>query len=100
MSDIKASGCLFGYISGECELKGSLSCDGGLTGIISVPSSVKHEIYEGPCEITPDAFAPQILPTENKLLTQDVVVEKVPYYETSNNHDGVTVYIAEKVGED
>ncbi len=100
MSGIKASGCLFGYISGECELKGTLSCDGGLSGGISVPSSVEHEVYEGPCEIMPDAFAPQILSTENKLLTRNVVVEKVPYYEASNNHDGVTVYIADKVGED
>ena len=30
---------------------------------------------------------------------KDIVVQKVPYFETSNNYDGVTVYIAEEVNQ-
>ncbi|MCB6646211.1 hypothetical protein LI154_13300 [[Clostridium] scindens] len=39
------------------------------------------------------------LPTANKVLKKDIVVQKVPYFETSNNYDGVTVYIAEEVNQ-
>ena len=33
----------------------------------------------------------------NKVLKKDVTVQKVPYFETSNIQNGVTVYIAEEV---
>lgn len=55
-----------------------------------------HE-YEGPYEITPKAWDNQILETEGLLMTDDVTVFKVPYYETVNLFDGKTVYIAEEV---
>lgn len=28
-----------------------------------------------------------------------ILIQKVPYFETSNNYDGVTVYIAEEVNQ-
>lgn len=55
-----------------------------------------HE-YEGPYEITPKAWLDQTLETEGLLMTDDVTVFKVPYYETSNLFDGKTAYIAEEV---
>lgn len=55
-----------------------------------------HE-YEGPYEITPKAWDNQILETEGLLMTDDVTVFKVPYYETVNLFDGKTAYIAEEV---
>ena len=55
-----------------------------------------HE-YEGPYEITPKAWVDQTLETEGLLMTDDVTVFKVPYYETSNLFDGKTAYIAEEV---
>ena len=94
MSSIKAFEALSGRISGGCTLSGSLSCSGGLSGKVSLPTN--FERYNGDYEVTPDAFNAQTLPTANKLLTQDVVVKKVPYYETSNIQQGITVYIAEE----
>ncbi len=50
--------------------------------------------YEGEYEVTPKARESVVLPTQHKTLTEDVTVQKVPYFETSNDH-GTTVYIAE-----
>lgn len=49
--------------------------------------------YEGPHLVTPQADAASILNTNGKILLDDITVQKVPYYETSNSY-GETVYIA------
>lgn len=85
MSGIEAFATLFGV----------LSCSGGLSGKISVPTQSGYDSYTGEYEIVPNAFKPQTLLTANKVLAQNVVIQKVPYYETSNAQNGVTVYIAE-----
>lgn len=51
--------------------------------------------YEGEYIVTPLAFTDQELETKDKVLTDNVVVLKVPKYETSNVSGGKTVYIAE-----
>lgn len=53
--------------------------------------------YDGPYEVTPKAWDEQILATDGKLMTDDVTVFRVPYYETVNLFDGKTAYIAEEV---
>lgn len=53
--------------------------------------------YDGEYEVTPKAWLDQTLETEGKLMTGDVTVFKVPYYETSNVFDGKTVFIAEDI---
>lgn len=53
-----------------------------------------YDYYSGAYEVTPLAGADTILATKQKVLTEDVTVFKVPYFETSNEH-GTTVYIAE-----
>lgn len=50
-----------------------------------------YDIYDGKYEIIPNS-ATQTLPTRNKLLTTDITIEKIPYFETSNT-SGTTVYI-------
>lgn len=52
--------------------------------------------YEGVYDVTPQAKSAIILPTKDRLLSRDVNVKKIPYYETSNQ-TGVTVYIASEV---
>lgn len=59
--------------------------------------TIAGEEYTGPYEVTPKAWVDQTLETEGLLMTDDVTVFKVPYYETSNLFDGKTVYIAEEV---
>ena len=46
--------------------------------------------------MVPKAYEEQTLPTEGKLMADDVTVFRVPYFETSNV-SGETVYIASEV---
>lgn len=92
MSGIKA----FELSSSRAILSGTLSCRGGLSGTITIPAQYSHDPYVGDYEIAPNAYNTQTLPTANKLLKNDVVIKKVPYFETGNAQDGVTVYIGEE----
>ena len=53
-------------------------------------------IYDGPYEAIPKVEA-QTLPTAKKLMTDDVTVQGVPFYEVSNDQGGNTVYIAKEL---
>ena len=48
--------------------------------------------YDGEYTVTPKADEEQILPTQGKLLTEDVVIQAIPYAEVSNG-SGTAVYI-------
>lgn len=54
------------------------------------------EYYTGDYEVTPRAATEVVLPTEGLVMSDDVTVRKIPYYETSNP-TGKTVYIASEV---
>ena len=45
--------------------------------------------------VTPHTKNEKILDTSQKIMTDDVRVLKIPYFETSNLSDGSTVYIGE-----
>lgn len=49
--------------------------------------------YTGEYDVTPLVDKETTLPTANKIMTKDVVVKQVPYFETSNDSGGITVYI-------
>ena len=51
-----------------------------------------YEVYEGSYKVTP-AVSSQTLDTSNKLMQADVLVEKIPYAEVSNNSGGKTASI-------
>ena len=53
--------------------------------------------YEGEYLITPLAYDDQILETKNKTCEEDIVVKKIPKWETSNPSGGYTLYIAEEI---
>lgn len=77
-------------------LSGKLSSGAkSLSGQLSSQPSDGYSLYTGDYEVTPKAYT-QTLETAGKLLTENIVVTAVPYYETSNNSDGLTVYIAEE----
>lgn len=46
--------------------------------------------------MTAKAFDKQILNTSGKKLKEDIVINQVPYYETTNRGGGVTSYIAKE----
>lgn len=77
------------------ELTGRLTAGGTIKGMLTVPTSVVTDVYDGEYTVIPKAHEAQVLETAQKLLLDDVTVTKVPYYETSNIYDGKTVYIAE-----
>lgn len=49
--------------------------------------------YSGSYVVIPDTKDQQ-LETKNKRMTDDILVKEIPYYETSNQQNGITVYIA------
>ena len=62
----------------------------------AVVSYVGGSPYDGPYEVTPKADEEQILPTKQKILTKDLTVLAVPYYE-ADNQSGTTIFIASEV---
>ena len=105
MDDIKAVETLSGFISAECTLVGNIPCGSGLTGNVPCGGGLtgkmsviqEYDAYTGDYKVTPQAFNEQILPTAHKVLAEDVVITKVPYWETSNISNGMTAYIAKEV---
>ena len=63
-------------------------------GIVKYDSST--ELYTGEYNVVPKATEEQRLPCAGKKMKKDVTVQRVPYYETSND-TGITVYIASEV---
>ena len=51
--------------------------------------------YEGPYQVRPDPHDAIILPTARKLMLDDVTVEKIPYYTTTNLAGGYTAIIGD-----
>lgn len=58
-------------------------------------SGESYDIYDGEYTVTPKAHNETILETREKLMADNVTVNKIPYYETSNE-SGLTVYIADE----
>ena len=82
-------------MGGAAFISGKLSKVVGLSGQISVvPPTIP---YSGDYKVVPKAFEAQTLPTANRLLKEDIVITEIPYFETSNQSDGITVYIAKEV---
>jgi hypothetical protein len=50
------------------------------------------ETYRGPYEVTPKVNLIQTLSTKAKVLTNNVTIKEIPYYETSNK-SGLTAII-------
>ena len=59
------------------------------------PISDNFQEYLGSYNVVPMAEMAQILPTNGTVLLADITVEPIPYYETSNDKGGYTVYIGE-----
>ena len=59
---------------------------------------VSGDPYEGPYVVVPKIID-QTLETKDKLMEDDVLIREIPYYETSNIQNGVTVYIADNLND-
>lgn len=54
-------------------------------------------VYDGVYTVTPKAYDAQVLQTKNRVLEDNVTVEKVPSFDVSNQSGGTTFYIAAEV---
>ena len=54
------------------------------------------EHYKGNYEVTPKTIK-QVIQTRNLIMDNDVIINKIPYFETGNNYGGNTVYIGSEV---
>lgn len=79
------------------KLHGTLTAaKGELHGTLSARTVIGAEPYEGAYTVHSAAHEAQELPTANKHLVKNITVEKIPYYETSNLSDGITIYIGDE----
>lgn len=86
-----------GKVSNQINLVGTLTEISPLTGTINASSINDFDQYRGPYEVVPGTNAPQILSTKNKTLLNNITVTAIPFYETSNQSNGITVYIGKEV---
>lgn len=74
--------------------------EGVMCSTIALKATVGYSIgdtvpvYNGDYSITPKTTE-QILSTKDKRMVKDVTIKSIPYFETKNEEDGVTVYIGE-----
>lgn len=80
------------------KLHGTLSATSAtLHGTLTARSVIGADIYDGKYIVHSEAHEVQTLPTANKQLVKNIIVEKIPYFETSNLSDGITAYIGSEV---
>ena len=80
------------------KLHGTLSATSAtLHGTLTARSVIRADIYDGKYIVHSEAHEVQTLPTANKQLVKNIIVEKIPYFETSNLSDGITAYIGSEV---
>lgn len=68
-----------------------LSLDTAESITVSISDAIPE--YEGSYVVIPDTQS-QTLETKDKRMVDDVLVREIPYYETTNQQNGITVYIA------
>jgi len=68
-----------------------------LQGTLSAKRNTGGAKYTGSYTARSQADEAYQLPTANRYLTDNITVEKIPYYETSNLADGLTVYIGKEI---
>lgn len=64
--------------------------------VIIVPVYKDVPKYEGEYAVTP-RVTEQTMATKNKMMTEDVTVKSIPFYNVGNTSGGSTVYIANEV---
>lgn len=77
-------------------LKGSIRSKVFMSGIVHYPISVNIPVFNGDYIINPKSTQ-QILLTKDKQMTDDVTIKPIPYFETSNEEDGITIFIGSEV---
>ena len=88
---LKINSSMAGIISDTNSIKGIIKDSDNLIYETNLDNSSSYPTYDGSYDIIPRVDE-QTLETKNKVLRDDVLVESIPYYQTSNPY-GNTVYI-------
>ena len=80
------------YTSGE--LKGRINTNNSITAIIDT-ESISRPNYDGDYTIIPSIIE-QTLETNNKVMTDNLNIKQIPYFQTSNQY-GDTIYIGKEI---
>lgn len=84
---------LAGKLTTVGTLSGRLGSNASGTAVIgSIQRSDTAPYYRGEYEVTPQAYE-QSLDTRGLRMTGDIVINEIPYYETTNESGGYTVII-------
>ena len=84
---------LSGIISVEGSLSGTLDIAAQLSGLVD-PGGSSFPPYEGDYDIVPKVDIDQTVPANHRL-TQDLLIERIPIYETHGPTGGITITIGE-----
>ena len=87
---LSSENTMTGTLSIESSIVGALSGENGLAATLSTPVENR---YEGTYTVTPNKDE-QVIDTDYRLLTQDLTIKGIPYYEVSNE-SGITVIIGD-----
>lgn len=77
-------------------LKGKIRSEISISAIVRYPIDVRIPTYDGNYQVVPKSTE-QLLSTKDKQMTDDVTIKAIPYFETSNEEDGVTIFIGSEV---
>lgn len=92
-----------GNITLESQLSGIISVEGGLSGTLDMaaqlsglvdPGGSSFPPYEGDYDIVPKVDIDQTVPANHRL-TQDLLIERIPIFETHGPTGGITITIGE-----
>ena len=90
----KVDGEILGEITSLGNISSQISSTLSVQGKISTaPARSSFPYYDGVYELTPLPQLDIILDTSNKILTKNMIVKEIPYFETTNESGGYTVII-------
>ena len=85
---------IFGKINPHPSLSGIVNKEQQMSAVVGIYEGMNPEKYDGDYVFNPKTDSEQTIDTEHKFLTRDIIVNKIPYFETANL-TGTTVYIGD-----
>ncbi len=82
-----------GVITSEIQISGAVSSKGKICGFVTASSGGGSPPYTGEYDVTPNVRNDIVLYTRNKLMTENVLVRKIPQHEVTNASGGKTLII-------
>lgn len=92
MATLSSNDILRGRIIEATQIKGRLNNTSSLKGRMVITPDCGHEYFDGEYNVTPTIDA-QVIPTREKVMSDDITVHSIPFFEVANNKGGNTVII-------